>query len=237
MGYTWRAYDDNVLEILEPSRVICVAWKWSGDNTISCQALPDYRGYKAGRLDDGKLIEDVWDVLDEADVVIAHNGDSFDIKKLNARFIVNGMRPPSTYRTVDTCKVAKKYFRFDKNNLDELGKLLGEGEKVNTGGFSLWSRCMDGDAEAWATMKEYNIGDVSLLEKVYLRLRPYIEKHPNLNILAGHKDAHCPSCLSVNLQKRGTQITQTGSKQRYQCKDCGSWSSGPFERAKGTVLR
>lgn len=241
LGYTWRAYDDNVLKILEPSRVICVAWKWTGEDVVTCQALPDYKGYRPGSLDDKRLVKDVWDALDQADVIVAHNGDSFDIKKLNARFIVNGLTAPSTYKTVDTCKVAKKYFRFDKNNLDELGKLFGEGEKINTGGFDLWAKCMDGDPEAWERMKAYNIQDVLLLEKVYLRLRPFIEKHPNLNVIVnpdGTTDiAKCPVCLSVNLQRRGFATTQTGSKQRYQCKDCGSWSSGPFVRAKGNVLR
>lgn len=242
LGYTWRAYDDNVLEILEPSRVICVGWKWSDEDSITCRALPDYKGYKPGSLDDSKLVKDVWSVLDEADVVIAHNGDSFDVKKLNYRFIVNGLNAPSTYQTVDTCKVAKKYFKFDKNNLDELGRILGEGEKVNTGGFSLWSKCLRGDEEAWAHMVEYNIGDVELLEKVYLRLRPFMEKHPNLNVLVnaegkGDGGIKCPACLSERMQKRGFSITQTGSKQRYQCKDCGSWSSGPFVKTKGTILR
>lgn len=242
VGMTWQAYEANLNYIISPTKIISVGHKWTDEKRTTVRALPDFKGYKANKLDDLALCEHLWVLLDEADVVIAHNGDGFDIKKANARFIANEMTAPSTYKTVDTLKVAKKYFYFDKNNLDELGKLLDEGQKMNTGGFELWLKCMAGDMIAWKLMKQYNSQDVDLLEKVYLRLRPYIENHPNLNMVvegAGGKDKvpHCPACRSTNLQKRGFTITHTGHKQRYQCTDCGSWSSGSFVRAKGEVLR
>jgi hypothetical protein len=68
---------------------------------------------------------------------------------------------------------------------------------------------------------------------VYLRLRPFMNNHPNLNVIANPNDphAHCPACLGNDLQKRGFVITRTGRKQRFQCNDCGVWSSGPYEKA------
>lgn len=230
-GYTWRTYQDNVLKILEPSKILSCAWKYLGDKETVCKALVDYKGYKKGIIDDEKLVKEVWKVLDEADVVITHHGDSFDLKKLNARFIYWGLTAPSTYKSVDTKKVASKYFRFDSNSLNNLAGYLNLGSKVENGGFDLWVRCINGDKEAWEVMRHYNTHDVILLEQVYLRLRPYITNHPNLALIAGKEvDTACPSCQGSSVIKRGFSITRTGRKQRYQCTDCGSWSSGKFEK-------
>jgi DNA polymerase elongation subunit (family B) len=234
-------FDTNILKVLEPYKVICVSWKFLDEAECHVKALPDYRGYKAGVLDDKHLISEIWDVLDKADIVIAHHGDSFDIKMLNARFLANGYNAPSAYKTIDTRKVAKKYFRFASNSLNELAQYLGEGRKASTGGFDLWDGCINGDLSQWAKMKKYNIQDVKLLERVYLRLRPFMQDHPNLNVIANpngidEHDTSCPACLGHNVQRRGFAITRTGRKQRFQCNDCGVWSSGPYEKAQ-IVLR
>jgi hypothetical protein len=44
--------------------------------------------------------------MDEADIICAHNGDAFDIKKINSRLITNGFKPPSPFKTIDTLKAA-----------------------------------------------------------------------------------------------------------------------------------
>lgn len=234
LGYTWAMYDTNVLGVVEPVKVICFAWKWLGETKVNVKALPDYSGYKGGVVDDADLIRDLWSVLDTADIVIAHNGDSFDCKVANARFIANGLNAPSNYLSVDTLKVAKKYFKFNNNTLNELGQYLNEGKKAPTGGFETWTKCMAGDLKAWGVMKKYNAQDIELLERVYLRLRPYISNHPNLNLIAPPKlkrsDCPCQACQSLNTTKRGFSVTKAGRYQRYQCNDCGSWSSGPYEK-------
>lgn len=234
-GYTWGTYQQNVLQILENVKVISIAWQWLGDPAVACIALPDFPGYKPGRVDDKKLVKFIWDLLDQADIIIAHHGDSFDLKILNARFARYSLNAPSFYKTVDTRAVAKKYFRFDSNKLNELGTYLGEGQKINTGGFGLWVRCMAGETRAWDKMKKYNIQDVVLLERIYLRLRPFMTGHPNLNILADKHELSCPVCLSDKVVRRGIAITTAGQKQRFQCKDCGSWSSGPLRKANITL--
>ncbi len=236
IGYTWGFYDQNVIKVIEPVKVLCCGWKTLGTGTVTVKGLNDYEGYQPGVVDDKKLVEEIWYVLDEADVVLAHNGDSFDIKVLNARFLANGLNPPSDYKTIDTLKVAKKYFRFNNNKLDELGSYLHEGRKAGTGGFETWTGCMEGDPTSWKRMKEYNAKDVELLERVYLRLRPFISNHPDLNLLSGTRTRSssfsCGTCQSENTQKRGFQMTKAGRYQRYSCSDCGSWSSGPYEKVK-----
>jgi hypothetical protein len=226
MGYTWGTYDQSVLKILEPSKIISVAWKELGSDETIVKCIADYPGYKKGVIDD---------ILDDADVLIAHHGDSFDIKKLNARFVWHKLHAPSSYQTVDTLKVAKKHFKFDSNSLNNLGMYFNLGEKIENGGFGLWVKCIAGDPVAWEKMKAYNAQDVDLLEKVYLVLRPYQTNHPNLNLMVdkpvSDHGVECPSCLSTSMTKRGYAVSRTGKKQRYQCQDCGSWSSGKFEKS------
>lgn len=221
--------------MLEPSKIISVAWKELHAKETKVKSIYDYPNYKKGFIDDKKLVEEVWDVLDKADIVIAHHGDAFDIKKLNSRFIYHGLNAPSAYKTIDTKKVASKYFKFDSNSLSNLGVYLKEGDKISNGGFNLWVQCIAGDKKAWDRMKEYNQQDVVLLERIYLRLRPFMENHPNLNIVANVSDQSCPSCLSKKLTKRGFSMTKTTKRQRFQCTDCGSWSSGPYEKIKSML--
>jgi DNA polymerase elongation subunit (family B) len=231
-GLAWETYNTSLLRILEPSKIISVAWKELSVDETQCVCLADYKGYKAGVLDDMKLVAAAWDVLDQADVVITHNGDNFDLRKLNARFIAHGFTAPSDYKSIDTLKSSRKYFRFDRNKLDYIGDYLNAGHKMETGGFKLWLDCFAGDKAAWKKLKEYNKQDVLLLENVYLKLRPYIANHPNLSLLSNSNTMGCASCQSHNLQKRGFSFTLAGRKQRYQCNDCGSWTTGAYERIK-----
>lgn len=232
IGYSWSQFDTNILKVIENSKILSVAWKELGEDNLVCKTISDYKTYTPGKVDDRLLVEEVWDVLDKADIVIAHYGDAFDLKKLNSRFVWHGLKAPSAYKTVDTKKVASKYFKFDSNSLNNLGSYLNLGQKVENGGFDLWVRCLDGDKEAWEMMRRYNAQDVILLEKVYMTLRPYMETHPNLNAIvnAPKDDTACPTCLSHDVTRRGFSITRTGRRQRYQCGSCGSWSSGAFSK-------
>ena len=236
IGYTWGIYDQNVISVIQPVKIICAAWKFLDDKGVVVKSLSDYEGYTGGIVDDKALVTELWSVLDEADIVVAHNGDAFDIKIMNTRFIAHELNAPSEYQAVDTLKVAKKYFRFGANKLDILGKYLDEGRKKGTGGFETWVRCMEGDLKAWRTMKIYNAQDIELLERVYLRLRPFMKNHPNLNTISPIKTKSqspvCTVCQSTNTIKRGFKVTKGGRYQRYQCNDCGSWSSGNYERVK-----
>lgn len=170
-SYTWSLWETNVIEVKKDWYMLSFAYKWLGESKVIVKALPMYSDYLKDKENDKALCQDLWEVLDQADIVIAQNGDAFDIKKANARFIVHGFKPTSPYKTIDTLKVAKKYFKFDSNKLGELGRYLGVGNKAETGGFSTWLGCMNGDMDMWTKMIRYNRQDVILLEKVYLRLR------------------------------------------------------------------
>lgn len=222
LAWCWGKYEQNVLDYVSEWYMMSFAYKWLGDKEVHCHSLPEYKAYKKDKEDDSELIRDLWDLFSKADVIIGHNSDSFDIRKANARFIYHGLVPPQPYKTVDTKKVAKQHFYFNSNSLNDLGKHLKLGKKVPTGGFSLWQGCMSGDSKSWKTMVDYNKQDVTLLEKIYNRLRPWIRNHPNI---AGHLDGeHCPKCGSDHLQSRGFSRTLSAIYRRFHCQNCGGWS-------------
>jgi DNA polymerase elongation subunit (family B) len=183
------------------------------------RGLIDYPLYKPGP-DDRALLSELHALISDADIVVAHNGDKFDIKKINARFIYHGLKPPDPYKTVDTLRVAKRYFAFESNRLDSLGEFLGVGRKTKHPGFDMWEGCMYGDRKSWDLMLKYNKQDVLLLEDVYLKLLPWMQTHPHFK--DGRID--CPNCNSTHLQSRGKGINKLGKYSRFQCQDCGAWS-------------
>lgn len=200
--------------------------KWLDEKTTITKTLTDYPSYKKDSRDDRSLLLDLWTLLDQADIVVTHNGIKYDNRKINSRFIQHGILPPSPYRMVDTLQVAKAYFSFTSNRLDALGQLLGVGRKVDTGGFELWRGCMSGDMKSWEKMRRYNKQDVLLLEKVYLKLLPYMQKHPNVAVSGEIDSTQCPCCGSNKMIKRGFSYTNLGKYSRYRCGGCGKWSRG-----------
>lgn len=223
LSYTWGKYEQNVIAFKEYGDLLCYSYKWLGEDKIHAVGL--------NTMTKRQLIHSLWCLFNEAEIIIAHNGDSFDIKMANQYFIRAGLKPPETYKTIDTKKLAKKTFRFVSNKLDDLGDYLGIGRKINTGGFELWKGCMENNRDAWKQMLAYNKRDVALLEKVYLLLRAW-SPHPNLNL----KNCvnKCPVCQSNNLECRGFSYKIAGKYQRYQCRDCGRWSLG--EKVKEHVI-
>jgi DNA polymerase elongation subunit (family B) len=221
-AFVWGKWETNVLSYINEGYLLSFAYKWLGDKGVKSFALPDFKGYKRNKANDFKLVKVLYDLMNQADIVIAHNADGFDIKKSNARFLYYGLKPPVPFKSVDTLKVARKYFKLNSNSLDDLGKYLGIGEKVKTGGFDLWKGCINGDMKAWKKMIDYNKNDVALLEKVYLTLLPWIKNHPNINIVDEVQKA-CPNCGSTKLQKRGIGVNILTKHQRFQCMSCGHW--------------
>jgi ribonuclease D len=131
------------------------------------------------------------------------------------------MEPPSPFKTVDTLLAARRYFRFPSNSLNDLCHMLGLGTKPKTTHASLWYDCLQGDDLAWKKMVKYNNNDVVLLEKLYLKLRPYIGNHPNVAV---EKDDGCPRCGGKHLEYRGFYTTNVSTYHRLYCRSCGAWS-------------
>ncbi len=231
LGWVWAKWDTNVIDFQRDWYILSYAVKWAGEKKIEVKGLIDYPGYKKDVENDKELVKDLWKVFDKADILIAHNGDGFDILKANTRFILHKLEPPTPYKTVDTLKVARKMFRFDSNKLDDLGHYFNIGRKLPHTGFHLWKGCMTGDPKSWQLMLRYNAHDVELLEKLYYLLQAWTPTHPNVNQGATPNEA-CPKCGSKDVQRRGFSYTLLRQKQRYQCNNCHGWYEGSAKLAK-----
>lgn len=221
-GYTWGKWEQNVIWFEEEWKLLCLAYKKPNEKTTHCVSRLDFKDKS-----DKSLTKAAWNIFNEADVLIGHNIDNFDNKKLRAKFLEHGLKPPRPYKTIDTLKIARAQFAFTSNKLDDLAKSLGLGEKIHTGGHLLWKGCMDGDPKAWAKMIEYNKHDVVLLEEVYDCMKPWHPSHPNLTLYSD--GTGCPVCSSPKVQKRGFQILRLRRAQRLHCQSCGHWFSRALE--------
>lgn len=215
-AFVWGLFKQNVSidQLVDSGRTLCWAAKWYGEDEIFFDSIHRSRP-KA-------MVTRIHKLLDEADAVIHFNGVKFDIPMLNREFVVHNLKPPLGYRHIDLYQVVKRAFRFPSNKLDYILRALKLGAKVQHKGMMLWVDCMNGDAEAWEKMEEYNIGDITPLEALYDRLLPWIYTHPNFALYVDTNTPTCTNCGSVSVIKKGFAYTKTQLYQRYRCKECGT---------------
>ena len=233
-AFSWGpSWETSLIEIIEHTTILSYSAKWLDGKHIT-KGWPDYKGYKKGKMDDKEIVKDLWKLLDETEVVIAQNGKAFDIKIMNARFLYHSMIPPSPYKVIDTMTEARKYLRLPSYKLNDMCDYLGIGRKKEHEGFPLWKKCIAGDRKAWKRMLAYNKHDIVLTEQLYLRLRPFISNHPNMNVYEG-TIGNCPNCGSNQLIRRGYNFARSHKRIRYRCKSCGAWSSGDIVKTEVEV--
>jgi uncharacterized protein YprB with RNaseH-like and TPR domain len=166
-AYVWGLWDQNVSidQIIEPTEMLCFGARWLGSKKVIFKSVHH----------DGKtaMLEELHKLMNEADVLVGWNSAAFDHKHINREFLENGMQPPSPVKDLDLMSVTKANFQFPSNKLDYVAQRLGVGAKVKHSGFSLWIKCMEGDAKAWAEMKKYQVQDVNLLIDLYYELLPW----------------------------------------------------------------
>lgn len=229
--YSWQTYGQNwrAIETEVEWHIMSFAAKWLGEKT-QVYSLNKYKNYKPfitrknnsvtfTKQDERELLQELWNILDKADIVIGWNSKRFDIKKIQSKLIAYGFEPPSPFRQIDVMLEKKKVAESNSNALDYTGQEWNLGEKLPHTGWPLWKGCAEGDKKAWSKMCKYNAQDVVLTEKTYLYLRPWIANHPNLAVYEA--DAVCPKCKSRNLQKKGPEYRGQAIHQRWRCKDCG----------------
>ena len=220
----WALWTENrsVGAILADWYLLSWSAKWLDSPDIVTRSLRMYPGYKPGSEDDRRLMQELHGLLCQAEYVIAHNGDRFDIKKFNTRFLMNDLPPPTPYRSIDTLKICKRVFGFTSNKLDYVATVLLGEKKLAHDGMKLWQAVVRGEADAWQTMEDYNTQDVALLERVYLKLRAWDHMHPNINLTTSSDNMHCTVCGSDNVKPTGgvVPVGQAGLYLGYECGEC-----------------
>jgi predicted RNA-binding Zn-ribbon protein involved in translation (DUF1610 family) len=213
-----RLYDVTLRKenITRPTEMLCFAAKWHGKKKVMYYSL----------FHDGKevMLEKLWHLLNECDILITYNGKKFDVPHMNRELLEGGFLPPSPYRNLDLYETVRRVFTFESSSLDFVSKRLEIGAKIEHAGMALWRGCMDGNPECWAKMKSYNMADVRLTEDLYEGIKPWIKVHPSVAFDADGLEIVCPACGSNNLVREGFAYTQVGKFQRYTCGECGKWS-------------
>lgn len=219
--FVWRL-GKNVIDHSNVVKDWCIlSWaaKWLFDDAIMSMKIS---GEDAIKRDDSSILKQLWHLLNEADIIVAHNANGFDVPRLNARFINAYFVPPSPFRVIDTYREVKKISWPSSYSLDYLTHFLDLREKKTKVGFDLWVRSVNGDDSALEEMLRYNEQDVFALEELYLVLRPWIRSHPAIGLYLESDEPVCPACASSDLIWKGFYYTPAGKYESFRCSDCGA---------------
>ena len=203
LGWAWHKFRPYIDDIERGTHLLCVSWQWYGEKHTHFMAQWDDPEWAAWSEDDTWLAVRMHALLDAAEIVVAFNGDRFDVRKVNKSIRFADLGPPSPYQTVDPFKVGRTYFAEDSHRLKHLSLRYHDGEKVpHPGGMDLWFGCMAGTVKDQRLMERYNRQDVRLLRAEYVDVRAWMapgrKAHPNM----GHWNQKakqegrvvCPKC-------------------------------------------
>lgn len=228
--YTWGLFNQNigVNQIVEPCRMLCFAAKWEGQDEIEF-----YSEWDQGQM---KMVLEAWRLLDSADCVVHYYGSQFDRPHLYREFLLQGFPPPSPFRQIDLKLAVGKQFKFTSNKLQFVSEILGLGGKEEHEGFPLWSKVINGDADAQERMRTYNMRDVELLDELYQVLLPWIPGHPSRTLY--EPGACCPRCAAgVELMvDSGYYFTKLSKFEQFRCKSCDGYFRSS-KRVMGVTLQ
>lgn len=201
--YIWQLKDQyiDVSQLKEDWHIMAWGAKWLGDKEVY---------YKDTRSEtERSILIKLRGLLEEADIIITQNGVAFDSRKINARFMLLGLRPVKPYKHFDTYLLAKRVAVFTSNKLAYLTEKFNVKYRKLTHkafpGLSLWKECLNGNIKAWEEMKRYNIHDVLSTEELYNNLKDFAPKaFPNPD------NDKCNGCGKEN-------------RLKIKCQDCGKW--------------
>jgi len=224
----WGLYKQRipVQNVIKDWALLSWSAKWLGVDDVMSERVTTEEAHER---QDVSIMQTLWELFDKADIVVAHNANRFDVRKIKARFIENGYPPTSSFNVIDTLKVSQRNFAFSSHKLNYLTSLLDIEDKTKTS-FNLWKRCINGDNAALNEMREYNKQDVVVLEELYLVLRPWIKSHANISLLTDGDKEMCANCGGTHLDWKYFYHTTVNSYPSYRCLDCGAIGRSRFSK-------
>jgi uncharacterized protein YprB with RNaseH-like and TPR domain len=217
--------------------ILTATAKWLNSKDLMTWRIDEGKDYgktPKSLINDKWIVRDLSRLVDEADMLVHHYGDGFDLPFLRTRALYWGLMPPGQIRTVDTWKVASRNLRMASNRLKALCEFLNseDGQKDDSVSFDEWQLASHGDSKTITDILEYNIQDVYALEELYLNLRPVIHNHPYIAPPDGKdRSKQCHVCGSSNTVSQGSYYTKLYHVLRRRCKECGS----PFEEGRSKI--
>lgn len=226
--YNWHLFDEpRALDRLVNDWAIFMgAVKWMGDKKVyiaDTEATGD-------PYDDKVVVQWLCELLDEADIVIGQNVQKFDLRKIRARAIYHGLKPFREPQVVDTLLMSREIAQFTSHKLEYMSGMTEthKSQHLKFPGFALWLGVIDKNPGAYAEARRYNRDDVKSTEELYLKLRPWARKHPNMAQYYEDEAVRCPRCGSTHVTAGEIMHRGVSTYQAYQCDTCGGHSRTRF---------
>lgn len=203
--------------IISERKVICIGFKWEGDKKRTVLRWDKNQ-------DDKAMLEEFLEIAEEADEMVHHFGDKFDLPWFRTRCLFHRLKPLPLFKTVDTKMLASKHFYFNSNKLDYISKYLGHGGKEKME-FDDWKdivmlKC----PKALDKMCHYCGIDVVRLEEVYHDLKFCVKPKTHAGVVAGLGKWTCPRDGSKNVFISKVKVSAAGTvSYQMQCKECGGY--------------
>lgn len=231
LAHVWGLRLQNIsLEQIEQDwSLMSFACKWLGHPEVF---YLDNREQEDVR-DDYSQCAALHELLNNCDMVIAHNGQRFDLPKIKARLAFHRMTPTPHVVVIDTLNLNRTAFGFTSQKLQYTAQHFASSQKDEHNefpGWKMWREVLNQNPRAFKACEKYNIQDIVSNEEMYLTLRGWYQGAPNMGPYLSAEDGEhtCPGCGSTNVHTNGTRRTQVGIYQRYRCGDCGQWSRGRY---------
>lgn len=207
--------------------VLCVGYKYLGQKRVYCPTLADFRkSFGKDCTNDKKLLKEIRDVIEGADLIVTWYGKRFDIPYLQTRLLLNNLPPYNVKSHLDLWVTAKRHLKFNSNRLDTVSRVLPtKNKEYKTPIESIhWIRASAGHKPSINYVKKHCVADIKVLEQVYQKMLPFIQDHPNLAYLLNPEvkgdKAYCPNCGHYPCMRDGYAATKRQVKQVWYCKSC-----------------
>lgn len=214
IGLFWRAgfkLNIDCDNIIKERAIICIGWKWEGEKDAHILTWDENQ-------DDKTMLIEFLKVANEADEMVHHNGDHFDLPWFKTRCLFHGLIPLPEYKCADTLQWARRKLYFNSNKLNYIAKYLGLGSKIKTE-FGLWKEIvLNKCPKSMKLMSDYCKRDVILLEQVWKRLSQVVNHKTHAGVLAGGEKWSSPKDGNTNVKLNKTRVTANGTRQ-FQMQD------------------
>lgn len=200
--------------IIKERAVICICYKWEGEKRVHSLQWDKNQC-------DRKLLIDFLKIANEADELVAHNGDAFDIKWIRGRCWIHQIPMFPKYVTIDTLTQSRRLFRLNSHRLDYMSKIQGSQGKGKTD-FGMWvALTVSNPTAVLDKMVKYCKRDVLELQKVFTSMKPYMESKTHYGVQYGGEKIDCPEC-GGGTRINKTLISAAGIKKHQRvCNKCG----------------
>ena len=119
IGKFWRPGSKVFISsdnIIKHASIICICYKWEGEKEIYSL------DWGLNKQDDKSQLVKFIKVANQADEIVGHNGDKFDLPWVRTRCLLHKIEVFPKYKTIDTLKISRSKFRFPDNKLNTSAK-------------------------------------------------------------------------------------------------------------------